>query len=80
MNLKPVMSEIYKWLIIGALGALVLLSTALANRNVYTKEGVDAKVEAVQEIHNRDFQDTQRQLNRIEGNVDKLVDKLIEEG
>ena len=77
---KPALSNVYRVLVVSGLAALVILTTALANRNVYSKDSVDSKVQAVQEMHNRDTVDTQRQLNRIEGNVDKLVDKLIEEG
>ena len=78
--IKPELNNVYRVLVVSGFAALVILTTALANRNVYSKDSVDNKVQAVQEMHNRDTVDTQRQLNRIEGNVDKLVDKLIEGG
>lgn len=75
---KIVSGEFYRWLVLAGLAALVLLTTGLVNRNVYDKEEVDHKVQQVQTLHDRDMAAQQRQLDHIEGQVDKLVDVLIE--
>ena len=75
---RTVQQEAYRWLVLAGLAALVLLTTALTNRNVYDKGEVDDKVAVVRALHDADLEDTQRQLTRIEGQVDKLVDVLIE--
>lgn len=72
-------SEAYRWLVLGLLGALVVIVTGLSNRNVYSKAAVDAKVRNVVELHDKDVGSQQRQLDRIEGSIDKLVDRLIDE-
>ncbi len=76
---RTAIGEWYKWLVLAGLTALVLLTTGLANRNVYTKDEVDGRVQAVRQLHNADSDAQQRQLSRIEGQVDKLVDVLIED-
>lgn len=75
---KIVHGEFYRWLVLAGLAALVLLTTGLVNRNVYEKAEVDAKAEYVMRIHDRDVTNQQRQLDHIAGQVDRLVDVLIE--
>jgi hypothetical protein len=77
MNIM-IRSEIYRWLVLGMLGVLVVVITGVANRNVYTKAATDEKIRVLIELHDKDVGSQQRQLNRIEKNLDKLVDKLIE--
>jgi hypothetical protein len=77
--MKPVVSALYRWVALGLLGLLVVLATAFANRDVYSKQEADARISTVRTLHDRDIRDQQRQLDRIDGNVQRLVDQLIEE-
>ena len=76
---KFVHTEFYRWIMLGLVGALVIIVTGLANRNVYDKDEVDRQVQTVVELHDKDVGNQQRQLNRMELKIDKLVDRLIEE-
>lgn len=78
MNGRVIKEQVWRWLVLGILTVLVAMVMGVSNRNVYTKEAVDTRIEAVREYHNRDKDDQQRQLDRIEQQVDKLVDRLIE--
>lgn len=66
------------WVVLGALLGVVAIASAWINRDVYDKATVDRKVTAVERMHDRDLKAQQRQLDHIEVQVDKLVDKLIE--
>lgn len=68
-----------QWFVITLLSLLLVYGTALANRSVYTKEQTEAIVEQVEEIHNKDMQRLDEKLSRVEKQVDKLVDHLIDE-
>jgi hypothetical protein len=68
-----------RWFVVALLSLLLVYSTALANRSVYTREQTDAIVEQVEEIHRKDTEHMTDKLDRIETQVDKLVDKLINE-
>ena len=71
--------EWYRWLVLVGLTALVILVTAFANSDSYDKAEVDAKVEVMQELHNKDIEHMGEQMTRVETQVDKLVDHLIED-
>ena len=64
---------VVQWVVIAILVLLVAFGNALVNRDMYTKaevnDRIDLRVEPLKE-----------QTNRIEKQVDKLVDHLIEEG
>lgn len=70
--------SVTSWVVLGALLGVVAIASAWINRDVYDKVTVDRKVAAVERMHDRDLAAQQQQLNRIEGQVDRLVDKLIE--
>jgi cell division protein FtsB len=67
-----------RWFVIALLSLLLVYGTALANRNVYTKEQTETRVEQVQEIHNKDMEHLNSKMDRVEQQVDKLVDHLID--
>ena len=68
-----------RWFAIALLSLLLVYSTALANRSVYTKEQTKTMVEQVEQIHNKDMDHLNDKLDRVETQVDKLVDHLIDE-
>ena len=73
------LKEWYRWLVLVGLTALVILVTAFANNSSYDKDEVDAKVQHVQEMHDQDVEHMAEQMTRVETQVDKLVDHLIED-
>lgn len=77
---RIVRSEAYRWLVLTLLAGLVAVSTSLANRNVYSRHVVDAKMDTVMEMHDRDLRGMERQLDHIEQQTDKLVEHLISGG
>ncbi len=77
--MKKYLYEASKWLVILALTVVMAIAGAWVKGDVYTKEEVDDEIEEVQTLHDRDIADQQRQLDRIDEGVQKLVDKLIEE-
>lgn len=72
--------DILKWVILGLLTLGVVIATALANRNVYTKPEINRIEIDIREDHDRDIEHVSEQLQRIEVQTTKLVDHLIEEG
>jgi len=79
INWARIQGEWSRWLVVALLSLLLVYGTALANRNVYTKEQTKDMVEQVEEMHDKDMAHQNEKLDRIETQVDKLVDKLIEE-
>ncbi len=77
--MKKYLYEASKWLVILALTVVMAIAGAWVRGDVYTMEEVDKEIEDVQALHDRDIADQQRQLDRIDEGVQKLVDKLIEE-
>jgi hypothetical protein len=77
---RIVRTEAYRWLVLTLLAGLVAISTSLADRNVYSRATVDAKMDTVMEMHDRDLRGMQRQLDHIEQQTDRLVEHLISEG
>jgi len=75
--------EASKWLVILALTVVMAIAGAWVKADVYTKDEVDAKVqtevEHVEEIHDTDIEYLKEQTERIDDNVQMLVDKLIKE-
>ena len=76
-----VIGEWYRWLVLTLLTLLLVLGSTVVNRDVYSKEQTDALVrrtaEEVVGMHERDVSHISKQLDRVEGQVDKLVDHLI---
>jgi len=79
INWARIQGEWSRWIVVALLSLLLVYGTALANRNVYTKEQTKDMVEQVEEMHDKDMAHQNEKLDRIETQVDKLVDKLIEE-
>ena len=78
MQWAGIKGEWSRWFVVALLSLLLIYSTALANRSVYTKEQTEARVEQVEEIHNKDMDHMNDKLGHIERQVDKLVDTLID--
>lgn len=79
MQWARIQGEWSRWFVVALLSLLLVYGTALANRSVYTKEQTQEIVRKVEQIHDKDIDHMNNKLDRIERQVDKLVDKLIEE-
>lgn len=71
--MPKIIYEISKWFVVLALTVVMAIAGAWLKGDVYTKEQVDDKIEHIDET----FDDKQRQIDRIDKNVQMLVDKLI---
>lgn len=70
---------LFQWLLMAFLAAVVVFVTAIVNRDVYSKEETDTKIETVREFHKIDYDHMKEQVDLIQEQTQKLVDHLIEE-
>ena len=78
--MKDVLKEVWKWLVLAAMIVLVAVASAWSERSGYSRGEVDGMIATVRTIHEKDMENQQKQLDRIDKNVQALVDRWLDEG
>lgn len=78
--MKDIFKEVWKWLTLAALLVLVAVASAWSERSGYSRGEVDGMIDTVRAIHEKDMANQQKQLDRIDNNVQALVDRWLDEG
>lgn len=69
----PMIAEAAKWVLILGLTVVLAIAGAAVKQDVYSKDEVDSRVGQVKELHLRDVDGMQRQIDSIDENVKWLV-------